>query len=136
MTQALETSNSRRRGDAAVGISRVPDERLDHLTTMFNPKKRVPTTVQFSDPTGQQGLTSTVDVSVFREADALLHVVRAFQSETAPPPSGSVDPGRDIRLMEEELILNDLDVVERRLQRVNQDLKKGKNTTLDQENYS
>lgn len=133
MTQALETSHSRRRGDAAVGISRVPDERLDHLTTMFNPKKHVPTTVQFSDPTGQQGLTSTVDVSVFREADALLHVVRAFQSETAPPPSGSVDPGRDIRLMEEELILNDLDVVERRLQRVNQDLKKGKNTTLDQE---
>src|SRR5215210_3461224 len=75
----------RGKGDVAIGISRVPDERLDRLTAMYNPRKRVPATVEFTDivaagaKTGAQAL---VDVACYKNADALVHVVRAFRDES------------------------------------------------------
>lgn len=133
MTQAREAPRSK--GDVNIGISRVPDARLDVLTAMYNPKKRVPATVEFTDlatpaRAGAQGL---VDVAGYKNADALVHVVRAFRDEAVPHPSGSVDPGRDAQAMEDELILADLIVVERRLERIQKDLKKGKSAELDKE---
>lgn len=112
--------------DAHVGVSRVPDERLDRLTAIFNPRKRVPATVEFADLAGpgKSDAKALLDVAPFRNADALLHVVRAFHDESVPHPAGSVDPVRDARAMEEELILADLGVVERRLERLERDLKK------------
>jgi len=116
------------RADASVGVSRVPDERLDQLTALFNPRKRVPATVEFADIAnvggGKAGAQALLDVAPFRNADALLHVVRMFEDPSIPHPSGSVDPARDVRAMEDEVILADLGVVERRLERLERDLKK------------
>src|SRR5262249_40455702 len=115
MTSAKETTKaSHGRSEASIGISKVPDERLDRLTAMYNPRKRVPATVEFSDLAvdGGAGAGALVDVAAYKNANALVHVVRAFDDSTVPPPSGSIDPARDARLMEDELILADLAVAE------------------------
>ena len=122
--------------DANVGVARVPDERLDRLTALFNPRKRVPATVEFADIAGvggKSGAQALLDVAPFRNADALLHVVRLFRDPTIPHPSGTVDPARDVRAMEDELILADLGVVERRLERLERDLKKSNTADLRKE---
>lgn len=123
------------KGDAHVGISRVPDARLDRLTAMYNPRKRVPATVEFADMagTGRAGGKDLLDVAPFRSADALVHVVRLFRDETVPHAAGSVDPARDAQAMEDELILADLVIVEKRLERLDKDLKKSPSPELRRE---
>ncbi|PYR38208.1 MAG: redox-regulated ATPase YchF [Acidobacteria bacterium] len=136
MTSAKEkTHASQGKGDAFVGVSRVPDARLDRLTAMYNPKKRVPATVEFSDLAGpaKGGAQALVDVAAYRNADALVHVVRAFSDATVAHRSGSVAPPRDAQTMEDELILADLGVAERRLDRLVKDLKKGRAAELERE---
>jgi GTP-binding protein YchF len=131
LTSARDAPRAHGKADAHVGVSRVPDERLDTLTALFNPERRVPATVEFADmAAGRADAASLVDVVAYRNADALLHVVRAFDDPAAPHPSGSVDPARDVRTVEEELILADLGVVERRLERLARDLKKNPNAEL------
>jgi GTP-binding protein YchF len=122
--------------DVAIGISKVPDMRLDRLTAMFNPRKRVPATVEFFDPAASGrtgGAHALVDVVTYRNADALVHVVRAFQDPSIPHPSQTVDPARDAQAMEDELILADLGVAERRLERLEKDLKKSRTPELERE---
>jgi hypothetical protein len=89
----------------------------------------VPATVEFADIAGvggaKAGAQALLDVAAFRNADALLHVVRLFTDPVVAHPAGSVDPARDVRAMEDEVILADLGVVERRLERLERDLKKG-----------
>ena len=134
MTSAKE--GARTKGDTVIGISKVPDARLDRLTAMFNPKKRVPATVEFTDlaqAAAAGGAKALVDVANYKNADALVHVVRAFHDPSVPHPSGSVDPGRDAQAMEDELILADLGVVERRLERLEKDLKKNRSADLERE---
>src|SRR5688500_796692 len=125
------------RADANVGVSRVPDERLDQLTALFNPRKRVPATVEFADIAGvagaKAGAQALLDVAPFRNADALLHVVRMFHDPSVAHPAGSVDPARDVRAMEDEVILADLGVVERRLERLERDIKKSSTPELRKE---
>src|SRR5688572_27161482 len=125
------------KSDANVGVSRVPDERLDRLTALFNPRKHVPATVEFADIAGvggaRAGAQALLDVVPFRAADALLHVVRMFRDPSIPHPAGAVDPARDVRAMEDEVILADLGVVERRLERLERDLKKTNTPELRQE---
>jgi GTP-binding protein YchF len=136
LTNVEETSRSGTRADANVGISRVPDERLDRLTALFNPRKRVPATIEVADIAGVGVRTATqalLDVAPFRNADALLHVVRMFRDPAVPHAAGSIDPVRDVRTIEDEMILADLGVVERRLERVERDLKKGSNPELAKE---
>ena len=125
----------RTKGDVNIGVSRVPDERLDRLTAMFNPRKRVPATVEFTDIIGaaRSGAHALVDVAAYRNADALVHVVRAFRDDAVAHPSGSVDPARDAQAMEDELILADLGVAERRVERLDKDLKKARSAELEQE---
>jgi GTP-binding protein YchF len=125
----------RGKGDTVVGMSKVPDPRLDRLTAIFNPKKRVPATIEFTDvvAAGKTGAAALVDVAGYKNADALVHVVRAFRDPSIPHPSGSVDPARDAQAMEDELILADLGVVERRLDRIDKDLKKHKAADLETE---
>jgi GTP-binding protein YchF len=124
------------KGEALVGISKVPDVRLDRLTAMFNPRKRVPATVEFFDlavggqATGAQAL---VDVVAYKNADALVHVIRAFDDPAIAHPAGAVDPARDAQSMEDELILADLGVAERRLERLEKDLKKARSADLERE---
>jgi len=125
----------RGKGDVNIGISKVPDARLDRLTAMYNPRKRVPATVEFTDIIGpaRTGAQALVDVAAYKNADALVHVVRAFHDEAVPHPSGSVDPARDAQTMEDELILADLGVLERRLERIEKDSKKARTPELDTE---
>src|SRR6187397_2706481 len=133
MTSAKDAP--RGKGDVAIGISRVPDERLDRLTAMYNPRKRVPATVEFTDlfAPARDGAQALVDVAGYKNADALVHVVRAFRDEAVPHPSGSIDPARDAQAMEDELLLADLAVAERRLERIEKDLKKGRSAELERE---
>jgi ribosome-binding ATPase len=103
LTSVHDTPSRGGKTDANVGVSRVPDERLDNLTALFNPRKRVPATVEFADIAGvaaaNAGAQALLDVAPFRNADALLHVVRMFRDPSVPHPAGSVDPARDVRVM-------------------------------------
>jgi ribosome-binding ATPase len=136
MTAVREAAKGHGRGDVQIGISKVPDSRLDRLTAMFNPKKRVPATVEFADIAGAGaagGAKSLVDLAAYKNADALVHVVRAFRDEAVAHSAGSVNPARDAQTMEDELILADLGVTERRLERIEKDLKKSKTADLELE---
>lgn len=128
LTSAREAPRAGGKQDANVGVSRVPDERLDRLTALFHPKKHTPATVEFADiggtTAGKTGAAALLDVAPFRNADALLHVVRMFTDPSIPHAAGSIDPARDARTMEEEVVLADLGVVERRLEKLERDLKK------------
>jgi GTP-binding protein YchF len=137
LTSARDAPRSGGKSEANVGVSRVPDDRLDKLTALFNPRKRVPATVEFADIAGtggaRMGAQALLDVAPFRNADALLHVVRAFRDPAVPHPAGTVDAARDVRAMEDEVILADLGVVERRLERLERDLKKTNTPDLRKE---
>lgn len=133
MTSAKEAP--RAKGDVHIGISKVPDLRLDVLTAMYSPRKRVPATVEFTDviAPAHAGAQALVDVAGYKNADALVHVVRAFRDPAVPHPSGTIDPARDAQAMEDELILADLAVAERRLERLDKDVKKIHTAELKQE---
>jgi len=121
------------RGRLNVGVVRVPDDRVTRLSALFQPKKTVYATVDVVDLAGfDRGERATLDVGDLRQADALLHVVRAFPSPTlgAAPP-----PGREVQSLEEELVLADLEIVERRLQKLGPGLKR-KPTDAEQREYT
>lgn len=110
---------------------KVPDERLDRLTEMFDPQRKVPADVQYLDVRGidkgvsEQGMSGQL-LAHLAQGDALVLVVRAFEDESIPHPEGSVDPARDIETMNLELTFSDLGIVDKRLQRVIQQLPKMK----------
>jgi ribosome-binding ATPase len=133
MTSAKEAP--RGKGEVNIGISKVPDARLDTLTEMYNPRKRVPATIEFTDiiAPSKSGAQALVDVAGYKNADALVHVVRAFEDDTVAHPAGSVNAARDAQAMEDELILADLGVAERRLERIEKDLKKARSTEIEKE---
>jgi GTP-binding protein YchF len=110
-----------------VGVVKVPDERLDRLAEIFKPKKIVHADVTYVDlpapPASSEGHIGAEELPAehlarLRESDALLHVVRAFESPAVPHPSGSVDPARDLEALDLELILADLAILDRRLERL------------------
>jgi ribosome-binding ATPase len=138
MTSTKDSPRGHGKGETQVGVSKVPDPRLDRLTAIFNPRKHVPATIEFTDVVapGRAGAAALIDVAGYKTADALVHVVRAFKDEAIAHPSGSVDPARDAQAMEDELILGDLGVVERRLERIEKDLKKNKSADLTNEHES
>jgi GTP-binding protein YchF len=109
------------RAELHTGVARVPDPRVDRLSALFNPKKTTFATFEVVDLAGiAKGERSGLDTKEFRNADALLHVVRAFDD----PALGAPDPRRDVADLEIELILADLEVVERRLPRLEASIKK------------
>jgi GTP-binding protein YchF len=114
------------RPEARVGIARVPDPRVGRLADIFQPKKRTLATVEYVDVPGVakgEG-QALVDLPALRGVDVLVHVVRAFDSDVAPHPEGSNDALRDAKMLELELILADLATVERRLERLEANIKK------------
>ncbi len=121
--------------EVSIGVARVPDARLDRLTAMYQPRKRVPATVELADIAagGRTGAQALLDVAPFRDADALVHVVRAFRDASVPRDSGSTAPAKDAQAMEDELLLADLAVAERRAERIERDLKKGRTAELEKE---
>ncbi|PYV21320.1 MAG: redox-regulated ATPase YchF [Acidobacteria bacterium] len=121
--------------EAHAAVVHVPDARLDRLAAIYQPKKVVHASVEYVDTPG-----SVIDLArtgsqaaALREVDALAHVVRAFENELVPAPAGSVDPRRDIENVELELILSDLSVVEKRLERLQKDIAKQKSPSLEKE---
>jgi hypothetical protein len=103
---------------------------------MYNPRKRVPATIEFTDLVAAgaaAGAKTLVDVAAYKNADALVHVLRAFTDAAVAHPAGSIDPARDAQAMEDELILADLGVAERRLERLEKDLKKARSADLERE---
>jgi hypothetical protein len=110
------------RGDLHVGVARVPDDRLRRLAALFAPRRLVWATVDVVDLAGfERGERAGLDVGDLRNADALLHVVRAFASPSLGPPP---DPAGEVAALETELVLADLEVVERRLARLGPALKR------------
>lgn len=122
-------------GQAHVGIARVPDARLLKLAELFKPKKLTYATVEYVDIGGLQKDRAKDSASLvpLREANALMHVVRAFENPSVPHPGGSIDTLRDIESVEIELMLNDLEQASRRLERVEKDLKKKKDPVAELE---
>jgi GTP-binding protein YchF len=121
--------------EARVGITKVPDGRLDALAKIFDPPKITQATVEYLDfpAVSKEALRDPSYLASMRVADALAHVLRLFQSDTVPHEKGSVDPVRDLQDVDTELILSDLVVVEKRLERLEKDRKKAKSPEIDRE---
>jgi GTP-binding protein YchF len=114
------------RAEARLGVARVPDPRVEALAHLFNPRERTWATVEYVDVPGvvRGESAALVDLPPLRGVDALVHVLRAFESEVAPHPEGSIDPSRDAATLELELMLADLGIVERRIERLETNIKK------------
>jgi ribosome-binding ATPase len=120
---------------ARTGVAKVPDTRLEALARLFEPPKTVHASVEYVDmpSISKENLRDPSYLASLRVVDAFAHVLRLFQDETIPHEKGSVDPVRDLEDVETELILSDLVVVEKRLERLEKDRKKIKNPELDRE---
>lgn len=115
--------------DKNVGVVEVPDQRLYDLAALFNPKKTIPTTFEFTDIAGLvkgaasgEGLGNKF-LSHIREVDAIVHVVRCFKNDDVIHVEGSVDPIRDIEIIDVELALADLASVQNRIDKVTRKAK-------------
>ena len=117
-----------------IGVARVPDERLDKLSELYSPKKTTYASVEFVDVAaiGQEALKETAFLTSLRNVDALIHVLRAFEEESIPHVC-PIDPLRDIKSVEFDLMISDLTQVEKRLERREKDLKKGRTSDLERE---
>jgi len=111
-----------------IGSVKVPDKRLNALTEMFVPKKTTPATVEYIDVAGMNkgaGKAGALPgLNEIQKVQALVHVVRAFDDPNLPHPEGSVDPVRDIQTMDLELAFSDLAIIEKRLTRLEDSIKK------------
>jgi len=120
---------------ARTGVAKVPDARLDALAQLFQPNKTTYATVEYVDmpSISKENLRDPSYLASLRVVDAYAHVLRLFADPTVPHEKGSVDPIRDLEDVETELILSDLVVVEKRLERLDKDRKKIKNPEFDRE---
>jgi ribosome-binding ATPase len=121
--------------EAHVGVAKVPDDRLDRLAALYSPKKLVHAAVEYVDvgAIGQEALKESAYIGHLRQVDALAHVVRAFDDPSIPHV-GEINPLRDIKNVDFDLIVSDLGQVEKRLERLEKDLKKMKTAELEREN--
>lgn len=114
------------RGSTHVGVAKVPDKRLDQLSALYKPKKTTYATVEYVDVGGivhDKAKDSAYLVNL-RQVDALAHVVRLFEDPANPHPAGKLDAIRDADSVELDLMINDLDQITRRIDRLEKDLKK------------
>src|ERR1700723_4813187 len=120
---------------AHIGIAKVPDARVLKLAEIFKPKKNTFATIEYVDVGGLQKDREKNSASLvpLREADALAQVVRLFENPAVPHEAGSLDAFRDIESVEIELMLYDLEQATKRIERVEKDLKKKKETILETE---
>jgi GTP-binding protein YchF len=117
--------------DPNTGIATVPDKRLEAIADIIKPEKVVPTTIEFVDIAGLvkdasrgEGLGNQF-LAHIREVDAIAHVVRCFENKDVVHIYETIDPKRDIEIVEAELILRDLDTVERRIHEIERRAKSG-----------
>ncbi|HEY3280830.1 MAG TPA: redox-regulated ATPase YchF [Armatimonadota bacterium] len=118
--------------DVNLGMISVPDQRFDWLVEHYHPRKNVPATIEFVDGMaeldhgGHKGQLGKDFFSTVRSSDVLVAVVRAFEDPTVPHPLETVNPERDARTIASEILLADLQLVERRLERLEKGLKGGR----------
>ncbi len=122
--------------DPNVGVVDMPDERLDRLTAIYSPRKTTPTTMEFVDIAGLvkgaaqgEGLGNKFLANI-REVDAIAHVVRCFADPNVVHVAGAVDPKADIEVIEAELMLADLDAIEKRIVKTEKQAKTGDKKTV------
>lgn len=122
-----------------VGVVAVPDKRLDKLAEMYHPQKLTPATIEFVDIAGLvkgaskgEGLGNKF-LSHIREVDAIIHVVRCFEDDDIIHVEGSVDPQRDIETINLELILSDIEILDRRIDRSKKAMKGDKSLQAEVE---
>lgn len=134
LTKAEVAERGHNPREAHLGVAKVPDERLDKLSGLYSPKKLVHATVEYSDVAaiGQEALKESAYANNLRTVDALIHVLRAFD-EPSIPHVGEVDPLRDAKNVDFDLVVNDLGQVEKRLERLEKDLKKMRSAELERE---
>ncbi len=137
--QVETTAFSSGKIDVHTAMVDVPDPRVETLAKMFNPRKTIHARVQYNDIAGltkgigeKGGLDGNL-LNQITQNDALVHVVRAFDDANVPHIQDTIDPVRDLEIMDTELILSDLGVVERRLQRIEAGVKKGGGTPAERE---
>ncbi|MBV9435332.1 MAG: redox-regulated ATPase YchF [Acidobacteria bacterium] len=120
--------------EAHLGVAKVPDDRLDRLSALYNPKKLIHATVEYSDVAaiGQEALKESAYANSLRTMDALIHVLRVFD-EPSIPHVGDIDALRDAKNVDFDLVVNDLGQIEKRLERLEKDLKKMRNAELERE---
>src|ERR1700739_2099614 len=121
--------------EAHIGVAKVPDERLDRLAELYHPKKLTHATIEYVDvgAIGQEALKESAYIGHLRQVDALVHVLRAFEDDSIPHV-GPIDPLRDIKNVEFDLMVSDLGQIEKRLERLVKDLKKMRSPELEKEN--
>jgi hypothetical protein len=128
-----------RPGEPSIAIVRLPDPRLDRLAMLFKPKRTTPATIEIVDlppivkGSGAAASGASQPLALIRQADALLAVLRAFEDERVAHPEGTVDPARDAALIEAELLLADLDLVEKRIARIEEGRRKGRRDDTERE---
>ena len=115
--------------DANVAMIKVPDVRVDRLAEIFNPKKTTYAEFQFVDVAPSEGSSEEkaldgAALTLLKNVDALVHVVRAFTNENVMHPNGSVDSVRDAKALEEELQIDDLIIIEKRIERLEKEHRK------------
>ncbi len=119
--------------EAHHAVVKVPDARLDRLFEVLQPKKKIPAVVEYLDLSGitaesqKRGTFSDQFLGQLRTVDAVLVIVRAFAHELVAHPLQSIDPDRDLRLVQEEFILSDLGIVENRMRTLEKQLRVHKN---------
>jgi ribosome-binding ATPase len=126
----VQTGISGKKVEVHTAVIDVPDERVDRLAEIFIPKKVVHAKVTYADIAGLEGKATEGGISglllnTLSQMDGFIHVVRQFENPSVPHLDGSVDPQRDLANMETELILNDMILVERKLQRLEEERKRG-----------
>ena len=124
--QPVTTSGGR--FEVHTGVVNVPDPRVDRLSQMFKPKKTIYAKVTYADIAGLEGSKAAISgplLNQLSQMDGFVHVVRCFEDPSVPHPSGSIDPARDLASMDSELLLNDLIAVERKLERLGDEKRKG-----------
>ncbi|MBN1313667.1 MAG: redox-regulated ATPase YchF [Anaerolineae bacterium] len=117
--------------DVQIAVVNVPDPYLEPLAEIFNPRKIVPAQIAYADIGGlAKGISSGGLSGPFRnelnQMDGFLHVARAFEDSNIPHPDGSIDAQRDLDTLDTEFLLADMMVVERRIERLKEELSKGK----------
>ena len=134
LTKARLDAHAMHSRDAHVGVARVPDERLDRLSALYHPKKTTHATVEYMDVAaiGQEALKEQAYSDRLREVDSLIHVLRVFE-DPAIPHAGALDPSRDAGNVEADLIVGDMVQIEKRMERLEKDLKRAKTSDLVRE---
>lgn len=135
------TTASAGRFEVHTAVVEVPDPRVTRLSEMFNPKKTIYAKVTYADIAGLESGTAKSGISgqllnQLSQMDGFLLVVRGFENDSVPHTAGGVDPVRDVDMMLSELLLNDLIAVERKLERLGEERKKGGTDKVENERHT